>query len=220
MILSDDHPLLTNLAEVDQICSPLKYLGITYFHFGRMRNNGSVYVLSNSNASWHKYVFKMEQPASSNLHSLPSGYYFWSDIYPEQMNANAHNDFNIAHAVSILKHYKGYYDIYAFATNSKNHQSTSFFLNNIDILEKFILYFQEKAKDLIQIAKKSPIIVPSSMIKDNHLKPIKSNQKEIMFEQFHQSLKLKRFTINTKFGSAHITRREAECLNLIAKGKN
>lgn len=219
MILDDKHPLLTNLTAVDQICEPLKILGVSYFHFARLYGNGKVSVLSNGNIAWHQHVFAQEKPASSNLHSLPDGYYFWSEIYPEQLKTEAESRFNIANTLSLLKHFDGYYDVYAFGSVPGKQQTYSDFTNKINRLENFALMFQEKAKDLIQTAEKSKILVPSSMLEDDYLQEIKSNLDETALMQYDQSLRVKHFPIKTEFGTSYITYREAECLKQIAKGK-
>ncbi len=79
-------------------------------------------------------------------------------------------------------------------------------LNDIDLLQKFLLYFRDKAGLLIKEAKKSPIILPNL--------PTKPPKRSFALDE-----KAKHdFISKISQGKNSITKREYQCLTLFSQG--
>ncbi|HVV68177.1 MAG TPA: helix-turn-helix transcriptional regulator [Gammaproteobacteria bacterium] len=60
------------------------------------------------------------------------------------------------------------------------------YLNHIDLLEKFIIYFKEKAAHLINTAEQSPIIIMDKLVKD--IPPAPLNKIQLDRDRFMQQV--------------------------------
>lgn len=78
-------------------------------------------------------------------------------------------------------------------------------LSHVDLLQKFIHYFRDKAKPLIQQAEKKPIMIPDLHLTEQPKKSFTLTQDKKL--QFVNLLK-----------DYSITKRECECLELLAQG--
>lgn len=58
---------------------------------------------------------------------------------------------DIANGLTIVKNRNGYCDFYTFATTPEKKEVNSFYLNNLDILEKFIRFYHAECQKLIKI---------------------------------------------------------------------
>ena len=109
MIISDKNFSITSTQDVQSICQPL-FLNtdISYFHYARIYNDGSVAVLI-SDISWHKYYWEKEfflslhdvyfvEPGLCLTTALPN--------YSQEVN-DARNQFNMDHKFEIIEQYSG-----------------------------------------------------------------------------------------------------------------
>jgi len=89
--LIKNHLVLTSVNQIDQICAPLKILGINYFSFVRSFKDGSHIRLSN-NAQWTEHYYArgfyniiLKQVPNKDSHVL------WSCIDMERARNNFRN---------------------------------------------------------------------------------------------------------------------------------
>ncbi|KTC81344.1 hypothetical protein [Legionella brunensis] len=61
-------------------------------------------------------------------------------------------NFNIDHGFTIIKSNETQEEHFNFATTRNNYQINDFYLHHQEILERFILYFKDKAQKIIDIA--------------------------------------------------------------------
>jgi len=64
---------------------------------------------------------------------------------------DAHDNFNIAHGITLIKHFNNYEEHFSFATTRDNLAINNFYMNSMPLLERFIIYFREKARDIIKL---------------------------------------------------------------------
>jgi len=146
--------------EIKDICRPLFVDSmITGFLNTRLYNDGTRSVIA-TYPDWidHYYTNRYYNFAKCARH--PSCYTFPSYVLWDKWDANcisnkivgkdAAENFDIAHGISIIKPSSEWCDIFDFTTGLGNTDISAFYLNNIDVLEKFLLHFRKQAKDLIK----------------------------------------------------------------------
>ena len=154
-------------SEVRKICHPvLDKLGITFFDYARMYDDGSCYVLAN-NSDVMSYLFRNEAPLFTPVeHRLLKKkiYYLVPDNGPYQkVMQDARQYFNVAHAIDLFQCHRGYVDVCCFASTAHNEAIINYYLNHIDVLENFMAYFRNAASGLIGGLNRSRIILPKHM---------------------------------------------------------
>lgn len=94
--------------------------------------------------------------------------------------------FNMMYPVYLFERYENYFDLFVFTSKLNNTSSINYYLNNMQNLENFKLYFKDKAAKLIKEASKNRIHLPDHMLpnfgglnsgpikKDPLMMPIKS----------------------------------------------
>lgn len=140
--------------EIDELCSPLKIIGVTKFtYLKRYKDKTEVY-LSN-NGEWIDYFYENELYKSSVFwytEQLRHTYHIWppSDSYP--IFEHSWNHFKSGRGVMLIEENKSYTEFFFFKSNSMEWPLVNSYINNLDILHRFILFFKEKAHDLLRKA--------------------------------------------------------------------
>lgn len=155
--------LLNTTNDILDIAAPIRnHFDIKYFGYIKTYSDSTHLSLSTS-AEWMKCFYENFHP-NGNFHktmdAYHSGYFLWSQL-PNQLSVNTlHNHFNISHGIIIIKKYLDYCEFFGFAADPANHCILNWYLNNIDLLENFILYFKDKSKHLLQSAESDRLILP------------------------------------------------------------
>ena len=109
-----------------------------------------------------------------------------------------------------------YCELFEFASSPSTNSLIHHYLNNIDILKYFTLFFKDSAKDLIKKSDKFRI-QPQNLIE---IKPSKNNKNinQINYANFFHAATLKNLPINKGPIQTRLTKREFECLNYLMAG--
>lgn len=207
---------ITAFTEVSQISAPLfNNFDITTFIYSKIFKDGSYWTLSNR-GDWVEYFYenKYSNPdAQSQL--TRSGYYIdLSELaVPDLQIKIAREKFNADHWFNIVKTYGSYYEIFGFAAPSQSRHVLNSYINYVDLFEHFILYFKDRAHQLIMRADNNaiyPLVTQSAISLDKQAD---------LREKFISETQINRYFLHTKSGSQYLTKREYECLSYIAKGK-
>ncbi len=199
--LSKNHVFSTAEKDMQDIyINKLGSYGVSYFEYLRVYDNGRSIILA-SNQDIIRYVFDNEMPIvapiqqqyiQNNFHYfiLPVGNY-------ERAVHNIKADFNLAHFINLVERHPGYIELYCFGANAHNPGIINFYLNKMDVLEKFKCYFKEASSNLLKNALKNKIVLSNSM-----LPPYKG---------LHECP-------SYAAGSYHLTDRQADCLYYLMNG--
>lgn len=159
-----NHLAITSSKEIaDMMLPQLNKHGITVFNFYREYADGSFIRLS-SHREWAERYFK--KGYANKLHKIPSAYitkpvnYFvWlTKDYPEML-IDAATNFDISNGVSIVHRHKDYIDFFGFGSSRNNFSIINFYINNLDLLQKYSSYFTEQSKSLITSSEKDKLIL-------------------------------------------------------------
>lgn len=162
MELKQNHVSLTSTQEIKQLASPLKVLNVDYFSYTRYYYDGTSICLL-THTDWYEFFLKEEAPGCINVYNLENGCNLWVDLFPEKPVADARNQFGIENGIHFSYRKEKYVEAISFASGINNRKALGSFIANIDLLEKFIEYFRERAEPLIRNALPEKIIIPEVM---------------------------------------------------------
>lgn len=146
------HPAIQHASEMDQICRPLLKLNITYFAHVRINKEKKFSAIANNPLYTEHYL--RNKYYTADIHMIDANqigeFVVWDAIQftgigqkicEESGKLGMHNPF------TILKKSENKTDYYHFAAAIDNKENNQRYLANIDLLELFIAYFNEKMAD-------------------------------------------------------------------------
>jgi len=118
--------------------------------------------------------------------------------------------FNIDNGITLVKKTKDYMDFYNFGSTKNNKNIRKFLLTNIDFLENFILYFLEKARNLIKSSFTHKINFSRKYFEESNENDERNSLADIKSRKIFVDI----------CRNKYITRKEFECLKHVAHGKS
>lgn len=206
-------------SEIDTICEPFfKTFGITHFGYIRILPNNQMFRIANK-PEWTEKFFEYEFYNDISFYSMEKipingNYSFLLFGEPQTAHCKALcNDFNIWNALTIYERFENYGSLWFFATTKENEMILDLYLNDLDILRKFILYFKEKAQHLLLFNDKSRII-------NMQINPLVDKfQTDLGIEKFLSESQISKYYLNKEENNISLSKREFECLKILSKGK-
>lgn len=213
MITSEDikkHISYTSAQEVAAVCKPLfDEFNINFFSYIRLYLDGSALVLV-SNADWHHCVFKNKHVTTGPM-LAQSGFQLWENYSSEKVIDDL-NHFNLNNGMMIYnKNNVNYVEFFELASSIKERFVIEFYLNNLTLLQQFLLYFKEKADKLIKLSEKNKLLIPEEMLFHTMENPT--------YKEFMRTIKAKKIKFEINSQNVTFSKREYECLTCIAKGR-
>ena len=155
--------VFSNLScEINQICQPLKKIGITYFTYLKNFDDGFQINLSNS-GPWLEHYYKFKLYKHSLFEFSPTHYQSGFFLWPAEHNSKAIEDgrkyFDSDNGITIIKNSQQYCEFYFFSGPVKDKWLINFYINNFDFLENFIKFFKNQSIKLLQLAEKNKILI-------------------------------------------------------------
>lgn len=216
-----NHFALTSANEVNDICRPLKDIGITYFNYLKIYKDGSRELLTN-NAPWIDHFYKNALYLTAGVvdveHLLPKGYFLWSELdLNDPAYSQGQESFNIDNGVSFVIKRDEITYLYIFASTKDNMHINNFYIRNVDLFRRFIQYFHDRGSDLIKQAKSNKIVLPQQqIINSNRLKNIEipSNVRR----SFYKKTKMDKFYLLDVSDDLYLTPKQAEVATYLVVG--
>lgn len=207
--------------DIHEICQPIfNNTEIKFFNYARYYKNGSAFTFSSS-VGWHQYLIsdpKLLNIALTAFTTTNNGIFLWS-VRSKKAVRVARNEFKFDYPIAIVKNYKTFYEIVSFGTNPGNEKILEFYFNNLDYLEKFIMYFRDKASKLIAVADKednrfSIPEFPADSIVLTGRKILEEKTQRILLDT-----KINKFFFHDNGEFKCLSKREVECLIFVLRGK-
>lgn len=206
---------------ISKICQPLQInFDFNLITYRRFYNDGKMLYLFN-HQEWMKFVLEKEfwvttkfQEKIKFINKSASIHSIWDEKYLEKDKIyKALFEYNIWNGISIYKKFEHFIEAFAFATTKENTSILNFYIENMEMIEHFILYFREQISSIIR--KIDPhILIPFE------ISPLISEKKTISgIGSFFESTPLNRVTLNINGFDCSLSRREMECLIPTIKGK-
>jgi DNA-binding CsgD family transcriptional regulator len=212
-----------------KICDPLfSNFNLTYFEYAHFLNDGT-YLNFSTHLQWHQHYiehFGSSTFVKTYVHQIydnQTKYALWDNrpnIGREKVFSQFISDscaYNIWHGFSIYEKHEASLEAYHFATSSENYEAINFYINRLDLLYHFILYFKDKADKLIDISDSSKLIALHDKSPLN--RPEKYVLKEQKIKDFVLQTAAKKFSLNLTHGAILISKREAECVLHLSANK-
>lgn len=216
ILLPQNHPLYSTSNEIKQICLPIyQYFGVSTFSYLRINPDLSRIHLD-TNPEWNELFYKNAHRYQQNG-GLTEGQHWHSGYCILHMLGDYEcikdsQNFNIGNGVVIANPINNNFTELAFFALSCADSDSKLInlLNNIDLLQKFILFFKERAAKILIQAEKKPIALP-------FLKP-KAERARFACDTKIQEEFNKAISFPSSCAKNYLTRREAECIYWSVKG--
>jgi DNA-binding CsgD family transcriptional regulator len=220
--ITENFPTFFYRDDIIDIIQPLtELLGINYFSFRRIYNNGNHIVLTNfppwvinyyKNAYFNKKeVLKTE--TCNYFQPVIWDYLQYKDPFSIGALAECQKAYDLAHSLSLKYMTPEYMDLYSLAAPSINESVNEKYLNYYESIKKFAFYFQSKAAFLINQAELYPIITAEEAIKTSD-----ENLFNRGLAKFEQQILLKQLNLNLDSRAIKLTPRETQCIKALKMG--
>lgn len=144
--LIKQHPSLAHAEEMLQICKPLQKLGISYFAHVRIERNG----FFSGNGTRPDFLTHYLEQGYQNfdlhlgLDDPEQRYILWDALKlhgKTKQLYEAEAEFGFNHTITLVDHKPGTMELYHFSTKLGHYFMNAYYLQHLDLLEKFIAYF-------------------------------------------------------------------------------
>lgn len=216
------HPVFEHSEMINSICQPLVDFGITYFSHGHLNAQGSLSFLSTCphfievylKKGYHEYdLHKLTTPVDQQ-------YVIWDSVKRKQQSAAMHEDFmsfGRGHTFSIIRNNGNTIDCFHFAGKLGYDSINDHYLNNIEILNTFILYFKDQVAKSKELACAYDMKINLSNTVGGYLIETDEYFSQESRQKFNDMIALDRIYLNG--GHDYVTKREYECLHWFSLGK-
>ena len=143
--------------EIKRLCQPLRdYLGISSFVYRKNYFDGTEINLSNQ-PQWVEHFYTQKDLIKNSVFDkhpdhYTSGFVLWSQLEGHQEILSRAKSFHIDHGITVVKKVHDGIELFYFGTCDNNPSIVNNYLNNLDLLERFILYFKSQAAGIIKKA--------------------------------------------------------------------
>lgn len=124
------------------------------------------------------------------------------------MQQEINSRFDLSHGINYVKRSQDFFELFSFASSNDHIYDAK-----KSQLNRFIYYFKEQAKDLIEGAEQDRIIVPI------HSPPRSIDNPDVNEIQFSKLTQVSRYYLSGPYQGIYLTNREVECLNWSVMGK-
>ena len=222
LILRKNHLTFASGNDIVEICKPLNRFGITSFNYVRTYDDGSQVNLANV-PNWLEYFYENDFYHIGAFERHPSkyqsGYALWPQLSGQKVFFDARTYFNIDNGITIIERQLDSCDFYYFGTTINNVAIVNFYLNNVDLLKRFILYFKDRASSIIKRANQDRIILPNHF--EQHESP--DNNETYVLESFKkeflQETSIKTLRLTGELEGELLTNKQLGCIIHLMEGK-
>ena len=218
----EKHYALSSSHNIKELFNPILHsIGITYFNYIKIYNEDCSRELLTNNPEWIDHFYKNALFNSIGAidieHLLPKGYFLWSELdHKDPIYLQGRDFFNIDNGISfVIKRHDVTY-LYIFSASKEKYEINNFYVGNIDLLQRFIHYFNDQARSLIQEASNHRIFLPDQQI----INATRVNNiviSEQIREQFLEKTQVSRYFLLNESDNLYLTKKQADCARLLAK---
>lgn len=214
-----DHAAILHADLMQGICKPLETLGITYFSHVHIDNEHQFSGMGLSPEFATHYINQKYYKFDIHMASLSNTEQFiiWDTINRSAASKSMHDDFaahGYGHTFTVIQPASQGTDYYHFATAIGNTAINQQNVNQLDLLQKFILYFRDKVNSIkeLKAGYQQKLLLPTEeggYFTEGQLMQAKR-------DQFLAQMEIHRAVISD---DTHLTLKELECLHWHSLGK-
>jgi LuxR family quorum-sensing system transcriptional regulator SolR len=198
---------------LNELCEPLKLFGITNFAYVQITRDNRCFRIGN-HSEYTKIFFETECYNRYDINRWDCSVtkenstrsYIWN-VDPSGCNADARLSAGIWNGITIYRKINGLKEVWAFGGTLQDNNLPFFFLNNLDLLLKYMTYFKSESQDILDLSDKSKSI----QITLNEQDPsfiLDGGQ----FESFNKKIQIRRYLLEANEGKFWLTAKELKCL--------
>jgi DNA-binding CsgD family transcriptional regulator len=211
---------------IQQLCEPLfNHFPINHFFYSRFFNDGRYFMIGSHKQAVELYLNHTHtQPDKVFLEEFvqipdSSKYkHLWPSTTSNPAPQIAHlNDMDICHGLNVTVNKGDFLETFSFAAKREDHQIVDLYLNSFHILERFMVYFQEKGKPLFE--RYSTEKMPHSALYEREMNKVESEDDREML-QFFKETRIHKHRLRINGVDAKLSPREFECLMYFSQGKS
>jgi DNA-binding CsgD family transcriptional regulator len=214
------HVTFTSVPDLVEITQPLTEMGLSYFTFDRTYQDGSHLRLTNAGA-WIESYYRTELYKKAIFEKDPkmffNGYVFWDWLCREPVYSAA-AEHNIEHGLTITEKHEDYADFFHIGTTRENSLSQEKLLAHIDYFYRFIAYFKQQARHLIQEAEATRFILGTPPNTEISVRDLNSDHSLSSVGEFLKNTDVSRIYLGEDFNNTYLTRQEINILHLLTNG--
>lgn len=209
------------MPRLQELCEPLKLFGISSFAYGKITKNQKFFRVG-THEKYTEVFFKhniynrvnsyrgLVHPESFSEEKRELFFLWKPDGYIEKMRMSV----DMWNGISFYQITKDYMETWAFGGTLEDTELPEFYLNNLDLLKKFFLYFKGAAKNIIDSSdgKKTIDIAFHEKNKNSY----KADPEKVL--EFNNKLFTKRYCLSTGQKEFNLSWREVECLFYKSQG--
>lgn len=206
--------ILQKSSDIATICKPLfDNMPVNFFHYFRVYKDGGLFMLA-SNLLWLEHYFSMKYYEISSFRDYPKEnnekYKLTNTLERSApIVKDALKIFSIGDGIIFISPQDSFCEFFLICTNSSYNEPHQFFLNHLDFLKKFTLYFKDKAHPLLIKAPTDALFIPPNNQENMSVSTYQTKNNLSLLEP-------KRYYLND---STYLTKKEVEYAYWLAKGK-
>jgi len=217
------HPCLTHHQLLDSICTPVKELGVTFFGYTALSQDGEAYCLGSKYDYAAAYL--QSNHVTSDVHYRPAfktkrfHYHFWDFVKLDTRAESLYRmaaEFNQGHTLTVMRFDEEITHCFHFSGNLNDTLLNQRFLEKMDSLHAFMDYFDDCLQNVPEIA----------AIYDypTHLQPTNQDKPFTIIENDPRVISLPttaKQELRFKHGSRYyLTLNERKCISWLRQGKS
>jgi DNA-binding CsgD family transcriptional regulator len=208
--LRKNHKFLSAAGHVRSVCQPLQYLQTHMFTYMKNFLDGTQVYLS-SDARWIEDYYTLKLHDSSFFEGDPAqyvtGFKWWPEGSDLPVFTHGRDYFNSLYGITFCRQEKDGCEFFFFSSGRENTAKMDVYLNHLDLLEEFTVYFKEKTAPLLQTCSNHRVtrrIRGTNQMQQQH---------DVQRELFLQAIGMHHAALNQFLGQYEpLTAREKECL--------
>lgn len=151
--LRKNHKFLNAGTHVNEICKPLQHLNTHMFTYMKNFNDGTQVYLS-SDPSWVEDYYALKLHDSSYFEGDPAkyetGFKWWPEASDLPVFTHGRDYYNSHYGITYCQKVEDGCEFFFFSSGEENRAALEIYLNNLDLLENFSVYFKESADSLLR----------------------------------------------------------------------
>ncbi len=211
-----------NRKKLQDLCEPI-YLtfGINYFFMQSTTPDGHLGCLGNNPDVMHAYIenkYYLENPFITNFNDLSSGLYFYGAVENPKLQSGLNfleMNHKVKHCCVFVEKNEKYTQQWGLGISALKKESSLLILNQIPLIKKFIIYFNNELSFLIADVLNNRIDI------SKEISPIKNAVPKIEISRKDKFNFLSKLGEKNEFiQQVQLTKREIECLKYYIRGKS
>ena len=210
------------IVPLNEICTPLfdNFL-INGFGYAKFYKDGRCLDLF-THMQWQEHYFEHFDCSDiiikdlQFMHANKTSTVLWgnSSIEREDLVVDASYKYNLWHGMRIYEHNQDSIECWHFTSSIENFQIVNFYITQNDLFKRFIHYFKEKAKSLMEAEKNLSVLNKNIF---DYLPAL--SESSTQGTKFLSDIATDKFNIKIDGKEIRISKREAECIEHISNNK-